>query len=305
MPSRQVSASRRMLSDLFSRALRSITNSCAARSSARSRCALAGAPLGVFLVLRRMSLAGDALGARHSARRRARLSRRRPVAAGHDPRRARAPASSSRWLAGAVARFTVLREDASLAAFYLVSLALGVTHRLAAAAPTSICCMCCSAMCWRSTMPRCCCSPAIATLTLFALALFYRPLVMDTLDPAFLRRGEPVRRVRRNSLFLALVVLNLVAGFHALGTLMAVGLIMLPAAAASLWTQRPRASRCRWRPAGRAGELCRAWSFPISPARRPARRSFWRRAWSISLSLVFGRAGGLMRLRRPRQHLEG
>ena len=35
--------------------------------------------------------------------------------------------------------------------------------------------------------------------------------------------------------FLALLVLNLVAGFQALGTLMAVGLMMLPAAAARFW----------------------------------------------------------------------
>ena len=35
--------------------------------------------------------------------------------------------------------------------------------------------------------------------------------------------------------FLTLVVMNLVAGFHALGTLMAVGLMMVPAAAARFW----------------------------------------------------------------------
>ena len=38
-------------------------------------------------------------------------------------------------------------------------------------------------------------------------------------------------------LFLALVVLNLVAGFQALGTLMAVGLMMLPAASARFWVR--------------------------------------------------------------------
>ncbi|HEX8543008.1 MAG TPA: metal ABC transporter permease, partial [Pseudomonas sp.] len=36
-------------------------------------------------------------------------------------------------------------------------------------------------------------------------------------------------------LFLLLVVLNLVAGFQALGTLMAVGMMMLPATAARFW----------------------------------------------------------------------
>ena len=37
--------------------------------------------------------------------------------------------------------------------------------------------------------------------------------------------------------FLVLVVLNLVAGFQALGTLMAVGLMMLPATAARFWAR--------------------------------------------------------------------
>ena len=39
-------------------------------------------------------------------------------------------------------------------------------------------------------------------------------------------------------IFLGLVVLNLVGGFQALGTLLSVGLMMLPAAAARFWTSR-------------------------------------------------------------------
>ena len=38
--------------------------------------------------------------------------------------------------------------------------------------------------------------------------------------------------------FLGRVVLNLVGGFQALGTLLSVGLMMLPAAAARFWTAR-------------------------------------------------------------------
>ena len=38
-------------------------------------------------------------------------------------------------------------------------------------------------------------------------------------------------------IFLGLVVLNLVAGFQALGTLLAVGLMMLPATAARFWAR--------------------------------------------------------------------
>ncbi len=40
-----------------------------------------------------------------------------------------------------------------------------------------------------------------------------------------------------HGLFLALLVLNLVAGFQVLGTLMAVGVMMLPAVAARCWAR--------------------------------------------------------------------
>jgi zinc/manganese transport system permease protein len=73
-------------------------------------------------------------------------------------------------------------------------------------------------------------------VTLVALALVYRPLVMECLDPGFLRvigRAGPVAHMS----FVTLVVLNLVGGFHALGTLMVVGLMMLTAAAARFWAE--------------------------------------------------------------------
>ena len=57
------------------------------------------------------------------------------------------------------------------------------------------------------------------------------------MDPVFLRsvsRAGPFVHF----VFLVLVVLNLVGGFEALGTLLAVGLMMLPAAAARFWTRR-------------------------------------------------------------------
>jgi len=77
---------------------------------------------------------------------------------------------------------------------------------------------------------------AIATLSLVSLAVIYRPLLVECFDPGFLRavdgRGGLV-----HTIFLALVVLNLVSGFLALGTLMAVGLMMLPAAAARFWVR--------------------------------------------------------------------
>ena len=75
-----------------------------------------------------------------------------------------------------------------------------------------------------------------ATITLVVLAVIYRPLVIECVDPVFLRSvsraGAPAHLA-----FLALVVINLVSGFHALGTLLAVGLMMLPAGIARFWAR--------------------------------------------------------------------
>jgi len=138
-------------------------------------------------------------------------------------------------LAGLVSRFTIQREDTSLAAFYLISLALGVLlislrgtnidliHVLFG----SVLALNDDALLMIGT---------IASISLLALAAIWRPLVAECLDPAFLRSvsrsGQPVHLI-----FLALVVLNLVGGFQSLGTLLAVGLMMLPAAAARFWVR--------------------------------------------------------------------
>jgi zinc/manganese transport system permease protein len=138
-------------------------------------------------------------------------------------------------LSGFVSRATVLQEDASFASFYLTSLALGVLivslrgsnidllHVLFG----TILAIDASALYLIG---------AITTMTVIALALIYRPLVAECFDPGFLRaiggRGPVYHFV-----FLLLVVLNLVASFQALGTLMAVGLMMLPAAIAQLWSR--------------------------------------------------------------------
>ncbi|WP_204271555.1 metal ABC transporter permease, partial [Escherichia coli] len=74
----------------------------------------------------------------------------------------------------------------------------------------------------------------IATVTLVVMAAIFRPLVMECVDPLFLRTvsraGGPVHFA-----FLGLVVMNLVGGFQALGTLLAVGLMLLPAVTARFW----------------------------------------------------------------------
>lgn len=189
-------------------------------------------PMGTLLVLRRMSLVGDAIA--HALLPGAALAF---VLFGY-----------SLWamslggfiaailvagLAGLVARLTPQREDASFAAFYLIALAAGVM--IISTRGSSVDLM---HVLFGSVLAvddeSLFLIAAVASLSLLVLALVYRPLVVECFDPGFLRSlGGAGAWV--HGLFLVLLVLNLVGGFQALGTLMAVGLMMLPATAARFW----------------------------------------------------------------------
>ncbi|MBS0249928.1 MAG: metal ABC transporter permease [Proteobacteria bacterium] len=197
--------------------------------------ALGSGPVGVLLMLRRMSLVGDAMS--HAILPGAAIGFL--IAGGLS-----LPAMgfgglvaglSIALLSGVISRTTSLREDASFASFYLTSLALGVLivslrgsnidllHVLFG----TILAIDANALYLVG---------GIASLTIIALAVVYRPLVAECFDPEFLR-AVGGRGSLFHFLFLLLVVINLVASFEALGTLMAVGLMMLPAAVARLWAQ--------------------------------------------------------------------
>lgn len=194
---------------------------------------LGSAPLGVFLIQRRMSLMGDAMA--HAILPGAAvgylvagLSLFAMTVGGLVAGLAVA------LLAGLVSRTTPLREDASFAAFYLVSLGLGVllislkgsNIDLLRVLFGSVLALDDAAILLVA---------GVASTTLFALALGYRMLVGECFDRGFMA-SVGGRGGLAHIVFLALVVLNLVAGFQALGTLMVVGLMMLPAAAASFWS---------------------------------------------------------------------
>lgn len=191
-------------------------------------------PIGVLLVLRRMSLVGDALS--HAVLPGAALGF---MIAGLSlvvmSLGGFIVGLAVAILSGLVARLTPQREDASFAAFYLISLALGVlivsTHgsnvdlmhvlfgTILAVDDEALLLV-----------------VSIATLTLIVLSIVGRGLLVECFDPGFLRAvGTPGAAM--HFAFLVLVVVNLVAGFHALGTLMAIGLMMLPAASARFWAR--------------------------------------------------------------------
>lgn len=196
---------------------------------------LSAAPVGVFLMLRRMSLTGDAMA--HAILPGAAigylvagLSLTAMTIGGIVAGLAVAIGS------GLVARNTVLREDASLAALYLLSLALGVLIVSVRGNSVDLLHVLFGTVLALDN-PALGLLGGISALTLISLALLYRPLVLECLDPGFLRsvsRYSPVAHFG----FLCLLVINLVAGFHALGTLMAVGIMVLPAAAARFLVRR-------------------------------------------------------------------
>ncbi|HEY0184695.1 MAG TPA: metal ABC transporter permease [Rhodopila sp.] len=196
--------------------------------------ALANGPLGVLLLLRRMALDGNvlshavmpgaALGFAYSMHSLTALSlgglASGTVVAG---------------LTGLLGRTRPARQDAGLLAFYLVALALGVTLvaffgsnvdtvRVLFGTVLAI---------NASTLLQ---IATVSTLTMLLLALFYRPMAVDSFDPVFLRLvgGHGMR-----GLFVMLVLFNLVVSFQAFGTLLAIGPMLLPAAAARCLTNRP------------------------------------------------------------------
>ncbi|MBP6019461.1 MAG: metal ABC transporter permease [Burkholderiaceae bacterium] len=196
--------------------------------------AFAAGPLGVFLVLRRMSLMGDAMA--HAIL--------PGVAVGFLTAGLSLTAMALggmitglvvAMLAGLVARLTPQREDASFAAFYLVSLGLGVLLVSLRGSNMDL-----IHVLFGTVLGLDDASLLLVTITssvtLVTLALILRPLVVETLDPLFLR-GEGGMGTVVHMTFLVLLVMTLVAGFQVLGTLMVVGIMMLPATAARFWVR--------------------------------------------------------------------
>lgn len=262
---------------------------------------LGSGPVGVLLMLRRMSLVGDAMS--HAVLPGAAIGFL--IAGGVS-----LPAMglgglvaglSVALLSGLVSRTTPLREDASFASFYLASLALGVlivslrgsNMDLLHVLFGTILAIDATALYLVGS---------IASLTLVILAVVYRPVVAECFDPGFLR-AVGGRGPLYHFLFLFLVVINLVAGFQALGTLMAVGLMMLPAVVAQLWARTlPIMLLIATSTAALSGLIGLLVSFHFGFASGPT--------IILTASLVYGASllispSGAIRRLFPRPHLAG
>lgn len=195
---------------------------------------LSAAPVGVFLLLRRMSLVGDAVA--HGILPGAAIGfllfglQIIPMTIGGI-----IAGLTIAVAAGLVARTTILMEDASLAAFYLISLAFGVLIVSARGSSVDLMHVLFGTVLALDNTALVILATT-TTISLIVLATILRMLIAECVDPSFLAVASGSGGVA-HLLFLVLVVLNLVAAFQALGTLLAVGLMMLPAASARMWAR--------------------------------------------------------------------
>lgn len=196
--------------------------------------ALSGAPLGVFMVQRRMALMGDAMS--HAVLPGAALAYWAfglsvlPMAAGGLMAGLLVAA-----LAGALSRLTQQSEDASFSGLFTLSLAVGVLLVSLRGSPVDMLHLLFGNVLGVDNtallliMTTC-------SLSLLTLSAIYRPLVLEGADPLFFKTAGG-RAAATHQAFLVLLVLNLVAAFHALGTLMAVGMLVLPALSVRFWSR--------------------------------------------------------------------
>ena len=141
------------------------------------------APVGAFLVLRRLSLAGEAMA--HAivpgiviAFVVAGLSVMSMIIGGL------AAGITVAVLTSLLARMTIIREDASLASLYLIALALGIFILSAAGSAVPL-----KSFLFGSILgidnETLVLIGATATITLVSFALILRPLITNTIDPVF------------------------------------------------------------------------------------------------------------------------
>ena len=258
------------------------------------------APLGVYLVLRRMTLMGDALS--HALL--------PGVAVSYFFFGLSVPAMTlGGFLAGSlIVLFTVwaqkhspLKEDSNFAAFYLLSLSIGVLAislrgnsvdlmHILFGSPLTV------SQEGLNTTIFVCISVGIV------FWIFHRFFLLEIFDPTYLE-SRGFRPTVYQTLFLILVVACLVVSFQTNGTLLAMGQLVLPGIIGRLWSQKIRTiaiiaifSSCM----GSAIGLFLSFQFdwPLGPSTLIL--------WGLTylISLVINPQYGLLKNLLPKKHYE-
>ena len=196
---------------------------------------IAATPIGFFLINRKMSLVTDAMG--HAILPGAALG----AMIGHSDWAILAGATITGiilfTIAAKMPKISTIGEDTNFAIFYLGALSAGLLiaaadhehvhldellfgNILEVSQETLIFCV------------------VVCVITLIAMKLIYKPLMLDTIDSDYsfgLRSARIAKQI-----FYALIALVGVAAFKSVGTLLAVGLIIAPSAFAMIWVAKVR-----------------------------------------------------------------
>lgn len=210
-------------------------------------------PLGVFLVLRRMTLVGDALS--HGLLPGMAVGF---IVGGYSVWALSIGGIVAGIIIGVASTFAARREwlaeDSALAGFYLFSMALGVTflshynHHIDLLH-----------VLFGSVLAISSDSLFLMTITCIVTLLFcgtwYRPLVIECFDGHFFD-GMGGKKSLMRMMFLGLLTMNLVAAFQAFGTMMSLGLLILPALTMRLMSQKLWVMCCGASIVGMLGSFC-------------------------------------------------
>ncbi|MGH8020762.1 MAG: metal ABC transporter permease [Opitutaceae bacterium] len=196
---------------------------------------VSGGLIGVLLVLRRLALMGDAVA--HSLLPGVGFAY---LAFGPSPLSLFAGAliagllaSVGSWL---VTSLTRVKEEAAFAALFIVFFGGGVALISAAGSQINLAHFLFGNV-LGVTIDDLWLGASASTLTVAAFLVLYRSLVLESFDPVFYR-ATGGRGTWLHFGLLALTVANLVAALQAMGVVLALGLFILPAVSAYLWTDR-------------------------------------------------------------------
>jgi len=202
-------------------------------------------------------------------------------------------------VAGAITRVTNLKEDASFTAAYLASLSFGILIISMKGGDEELIHILFGDV-FKINNDSIIFAASVATISLFTMAIIYRPLIIECFDSSFLKTRGKSGAVY-HQLFLILMVLNLVTAFQIMGTLMAVGIIILPPIASRLWTNNIDMAIIL---SIISGMVASAIGLLISyHYKLPASSSIvlTDSAWYL-LSVFIGKSGGILSRFYPRKH---
>lgn len=136
-----------------------------------------------------------------------------------------------------VARLTRVKEDAAFAALFITLFAAGVVLVSRLGTPIDLLHFLFGSNVLAIGRDELLLAAGVSSLTVAIFAVFHRPILLECFDPIF-HRACGGRSALTHIVILCLTVINLVAALRTLGTVLALGLFLLPAVTAYLWCSR-------------------------------------------------------------------